>query len=217
MNLNYQYDVGLGYNSNKNNGIIRYNNHYSKIKEELKNENNKIIYRDRLVPQIIEKEKIIYLDRIIEKEKIVYRDREIEWVPVLGTDIEYQSVDDVTNEIISELKKQQINTKNTKKSENKSYFGFFQNLLFSNNNNTIDVNDDNTLIHNVIEKLINLEFKNENENSCCKICLTNVAQCFLSPCNHAGFCISCANQFQKNPFCPFCRTKIERPLKLFYA
>ena len=46
----------------------------------------------------------------------------------------------------------------------------------------------------------------------CRVCFDEAAEYCLVPCGHTGFCKKCAEKFKE---CPFCKTAVKHPMKLF--
>ncbi len=52
------------------------------------------------------------------------------------------------------------------------------------------------------------------KENACNLCFDHIANVILLPCEHCGFCNTCADQLEN---CPLCRVRIENKITLFEA
>jgi len=55
---------------------------------------------------------------------------------------------------------------------------------------------------------------NTDESKFCKVCIEEITNALLEPCNHLCVCEGCANRLTN---CPICRAKIENVKKIFIS
>jgi tetratricopeptide (TPR) repeat protein len=98
----------------------------------------------------------------------------------------------------------------------------FKNALYfynvTKNNNDVDNNDINKIIHNMIIYICKntipqlLAKKHDDVSSdvenTCALCLTNKKQIYFYPCNHKLICLSCYSSVSDNSKCFLCRSNI---------
>ncbi len=66
----------------------------------------------------------------------------------------------------------------------------------------------------VKETLTEEEKNNLTNTSICSICITNSVNCVLDKCGHT-YCMDCTKSLNKT--CPYCRTKFEKAIKIFFT
>lgn len=62
------------------------------------------------------------------------------------------------------------------------------------------------------------DVETDNENECCKVCMTNKIRTINLPCGHLVFCFGCCRNFISNNYvhnCPMCRERIKE-IKIVY-
>jgi hypothetical protein len=63
------------------------------------------------------------------------------------------------------------------------------------------------------ETMTEEEKANLTNTSICSICITNPVNCVLDKCGHT-YCLDCSKSLNKT--CPYCRTKFEKAIKIFF-
>lgn len=70
------------------------------------------------------------------------------------------------------------------------------------------------------ELIHDTEAAEDDEESCCRVCLDRVANCILAPCNHKRLCVECSRSLfygkkRSEATCPVCNGKVKRASRVF--